>query len=131
MCSIDNAQRKRHDRAEATASKDKEVLLELRVGFKFSGSDEEDSIFEVFYEMNLMWYDPQLKYDFLKTQISGNIIRNTNSIWTPNLVFYHIKNEEIIEKTLHVVKNENEILQTNLHKMKSLHNAKVLEKKGK
>ena len=71
--------------------------------------DEEDSIFEVFYEMNLMWYDPQLKYDFLKTQISGNIIRNTNSIWTPNLVFYHIKNEEIIEKTLHVVKNENEI----------------------
>ena len=29
------------------------------------------------------------------------------------------------------LKNENEILQTNLHKMKSLHNAKVLEKKGK
>jgi hypothetical protein len=29
------------------------------------------------------------------------------------------------------LKNENEILQTNLHKMKSLHNAKVLEKKDK
>ena len=29
------------------------------------------------------------------------------------------------------LKNENEILQINLHKMKSLHNAKVLEKKGK
>ena len=29
------------------------------------------------------------------------------------------------------LKNENEILETNLHKMKSLHNAKVLEKKGK
>jgi ubiquinone biosynthesis protein UbiJ len=28
------------------------------------------------------------------------------------------------------LKNENEILQTNLHKMKSLHNAKVLQKKG-
>ena len=28
------------------SSKDKEVLLELRVGFKFSGSDEEDSLFE-------------------------------------------------------------------------------------
>ena len=26
------------------------------------------------------------------------------------------------------LKNENEILQTNLHKMKTLHNAKVLEK---
>ena len=29
------------------------------------------------------------------------------------------------------LKNENEILETNLHKMKGLHNAKVLEKKGK
>ena len=28
------------------------------------------------------------------------------------------------------LKNENEILKTNLHKMKSLHNAKVLQKKG-
>ena len=28
------------------------------------------------------------------------------------------------------LKNENEILQTNLHKMKSLHNAKVLQKRG-
>ena len=28
------------------------------------------------------------------------------------------------------LKNEYEILQTNLHKMKSLHNAKVLQKKG-
>ena len=27
-----------------------------------------------------------------------------------------------------ILKNENEILQTNLHKMKTLHNAKVLEK---
>ena len=29
------------------------------------------------------------------------------------------------------LKNENEILENNLHKMKGLHNAKVLEKKGK
>jgi len=28
------------------SSKDKEVLLELRVGFKFSGSDDEDSLLE-------------------------------------------------------------------------------------
>ena len=43
------------------------------------------------------------------------------------------RSEEIMALYAEVkrLKNENEILQTNLHKMKSLHNAKVLEKKGK
>ena len=31
-------------------------------------------------------------------------------------------------KEVKKLKNENEILQTNIHKMKTLHNAKVLEK---
>jgi ubiquinone biosynthesis protein UbiJ len=43
------------------------------------------------------------------------------------------RSEEIMALYAEVkrLKNENEILQTNLHKMKSLHNAKVLEKKDK
>ena len=42
------------------------------------------------------------------------------------------RSEEIMALYAEVkrLKNENEILQTNLHKMKSLHNAKVLQKKG-
>ena len=40
------------------------------------------------------------------------------------------RSEEIMALYAEVkrLKNENEILQTNLHKMKTLHNAKVLEK---
>ena len=40
------------------------------------------------------------------------------------------RSEEIMSLYAEVkrLKNENEILQTNLHKMKTLHNAKVLEK---
>ena len=68
--------------------------------------NEEDSLFEVFYEINLMWIDPQLKFDFLKSNIHGNLIRNTSSIWIPHLVFYHIKNDEVIEESLHSVLNE-------------------------
>ena len=71
--------------------------------------NEEDSLFEVFYEMTLKWLDPQLEFDFLKSQIDGNLIENTSRIWTPNLVFYHIKNDEVIEESLHAVLNPNDV----------------------
>ena len=68
-----------------------------------------DSLFEVFYEINLMWKDPQLDFDFVKPIIDGNLIKNTSSIWTPNLVFYHIKDDEVIEESLFSVLNETDI----------------------
>ena len=71
--------------------------------------NEEDSLFEVFYEITLMWIDPQLEFDFLKPRMDGNIIENISSIWTPHLVFYHIKNDEVIEESLYSVKNPTEI----------------------
>ena len=64
--------------------------------------DQDESIFEVFFSMQLQWYDQGLHYEFLR-QHTGNPVKNISNIWKPNLKFYHIVKEDLIEKVINIV----------------------------
>ena len=66
--------------------------------------DQEDSVFEVFYSIKLQWYDQALNYEFLRLY-SGNPLKNISNIWKPNLKFYHIVKEDLIEKVINIQRN--------------------------
>ena len=66
--------------------------------------DQDESIFEVFFSMQLQWYDQGLHYEFLR-QHTGNPVKNISNIWKPNLKFYHIVKEDLIEKVINIERN--------------------------
>ena len=68
--------------------------------------DVSNSEFEVFYEINFLWHDPAVSYEYLRPHEGSNQIYNFSKIWTPNLKFFHIKSEDIMEKNLIILKND-------------------------
>ena len=78
-------------------------------------SKDDQTIAETIGQILLKELDKDIEITSLKGQV--RVAENTRA-------------EEIMALYAEVkrLKNENEILQTNLHKMKTLHNAKVLEK---
>ena len=54
--------------------------------------NEADSVFDVFFKIQLEWFDSNLKYSFLKSYNHLNKINSTlaKQIWSPNIKFYLI-----------------------------------------
>ena len=63
--------------------------------------DQEDSEFEVFYDISFVWVDTNLEYEYLKapTLIKNNG-SNTYDIWTPNIKFYHVTTQDVLQWSL-------------------------------
>ena len=60
--------------------------------------NEADSSFEIFFTVNVEWYDFVLSFEFLKEDANRNIVQNTSKIWLPEIGFYHIKSEILMER---------------------------------
>ena len=60
--------------------------------------NEADSSFEIFFTVNVEWYDFVLNFEFLKEDANRNIVQNTSKIWLPEIGFYHIKSEILMER---------------------------------
>ena len=53
--------------------------------------NEQNSVFEIYFMIQLSWKDFKLEYEFLKDAEEKNQIQNITRIWIPNLQFFHIK----------------------------------------
>ena len=63
--------------------------------------NQEDSEFEVFFDISFVWVDTNLEYDYLKpvTLIKNNG-SNSYDIWTPNIKFYHVTTQDVLQWSL-------------------------------
>ena len=73
---------------------------------------QEDSYFKIFYDLNFQWFDEFLEFEFLKPLENGNVIRNMSLIWYPEVKFYHVNDEKVLEKKITVQKNDTATMST-------------------
>jgi len=69
-----------------------QVSLDFNIN-KILGINDYDSTFDVYFSINITWYDGQLKFKYLKNNSDVNILtrEEKNKIWTPNVHFAFIR----------------------------------------
>ena len=97
------------DRKKSIRPTNMEVNVEI---LDILSVSQEDSYFRIFYDLKFQWHDEFLEFEFLKPLENGNVIRNMSSIWYPQVKFYHINDEKVLEKKITVQKNDTATMST-------------------
>ena len=79
------------------------VSIDMR---KIFSVNEMDSIFEVYFEMQLNWFDMFARFEYLKE--GENTFANKSGLWIPELEFMFMKKHHEFEPMFSIEKNPNE-----------------------
>ena len=71
---------------------------------KILNIDELESMFELYFEIHLVWKDIYLHYEYLKMDPDQNFFQNM-PIWKPHLEYYHIKEYHDFKPRYYAVRN--------------------------